>query len=82
MAVFSELNIKYFCFYLKNLKKNDKIRYVVVFRNLPYRYLNRQKTLSLREKTNTVGYGTLWYLVKFESPAVCTCKKGRPFAFG
>ena len=61
MAVFSEWNIKYFCFYLKILKKNDKIRYVVVFRNLPYRYLYRQKTLSLRDKTNTVGYGNLWY---------------------
>ncbi len=62
MAVFSEWNIKYFCIkYIKNLKKNDKIRYVVVLRNLAYRYLYRQKTHSLREKTNTVGYGTLWY---------------------
>ena len=33
-----------------------KTRYAVVFRNLAYRYIYRQKTHSLRGKTNTVGF--------------------------
>ena len=61
MAVFSEWNIKYFCYIISELRSFVKydirkiVRYAVVFRNLAYRYLNLQKTLSLREKTNSVG---------------------------